>query len=130
MLNPEDLTPYVKHVDWHRNGVGGEGFYVAIVRDPKQDGREMLIIDFEEGGYCATLALDALLTGNVYMQLMLGPDLTPVPGTGGNAWRGDNFQSGWHDTIKAVYESRASEQSSRVIALIRKQQAERQSKEV
>ena len=81
--------PKVEQVDYHRNGIGGAGFAVAIVDDPEV-GRA-LVIDFnvddndeEHGdyGYTAVLNLDEAHKGNIYMF----PDEEHA---GNNAWRGD-----------------------------------------
>ena len=124
----EDLTQYVKHVAYHRNGVGGHGFYVAIVTDPTEDGREFLITTFEGYGYCAVLTTEDIAKGNLSMHGEIGPDLTYVPESGGAAWRGDVFQDRWQKTIIAAYEARSEEQSDRMTALLRKQQDEREQK--
>lgn len=79
----------VQHVDFHRNGVGGEGFMVAIVDHPEH-GR-MLVVDFgydattwtdDNWGHVAVLNLDQAADGNIYMHPKNGQP-------GNNAWRGD-----------------------------------------
>lgn len=74
--------------DHHRNGVGGDSFYVGIVRT-EVDGRmrRMLIVDFGAIGQCpiAVLDLDEADRGNIYMYPPEGES------GGGNAWRGDHF---------------------------------------
>lgn len=104
--------------DYHRNGVGGEGFYVSIVDDPAF-GR-MLVIDFsyehrprkpkqaykewkaEEEynppyGFTAVLNLDEAATGNIYMFGNEGH-------LGGNAWRGDRLGDTYRPLIKEFNE--------------------------
>lgn len=80
--------------DYHRNGVGGAGFYVAIV---KSDGEQYLCIDFAgdkenrdfDPGRFAVLRLDLLRSGNIGMHSIVDPDSGAViEGQGGNAWRG------------------------------------------
>lgn len=76
--------PKVEQVDYHRNGIGGNGFAVAIVDDP--DVGRALVIDFntdgDDYGYTAVLNLDEAHKGNIYMF----PDEEHA---GNNAWRGD-----------------------------------------
>jgi hypothetical protein len=64
-----------KQIDYHRNGVSGEGFYCAVAFDKEQKA-DMLITYFpEEVGCCAVYQLDLL------------PDIT----FGKNSWRGDVY---------------------------------------
>jgi hypothetical protein len=46
---------------FHRNGVGGAGFY-AIVFNDKENGR-MVASLFDEAGYCAVYKIDLLAEG-------------------------------------------------------------------
>lgn len=98
MTEPEN-TVTVEAADFHRNGVGGYGFDVAIVNDP-ETGR-MLVIDFNIGGedteygYTAVLNLDMAAEGNIYMHPEEGR-----PGTGNNAWRGDRLGDLYRPLIK------------------------------
>ena len=88
---------------YHRNGVGGAGFYVAIVRTDGLDdhsGEQFLCIDFtgdrndsDSAGYdpgmFAVLNLGMLCNGNIGMSPIRNPDTgVVIEGTGGNAWRG------------------------------------------
>jgi hypothetical protein len=85
--------------DYHRNGVGGAGFYVAIVettdhKAPATSGR-YLCVDFtgegedSDPGRFAVLRMDKLCDGNIGMHPITDPDHDVViEGTGGNAWRG------------------------------------------
>lgn len=61
---------------WHRNGVGGEGFY-AIIFDDSEQGR-MVASLFDESGYCAVYKLDKLAEGDIEF--------------GSNSWRGDHYE--------------------------------------
>jgi len=88
--------------DYHRNGVGGAGFYVALVQD---QGRRMLVVHFPSededgevghGGYTAVLDTLKLAAGNIYMHPR--PD---VPGSGDNAWRGDQYERRYAKAIIA-----------------------------
>lgn len=73
--------------DFHRNGISGDGFYVGIFTD--DDGSRKLVVSFPDIGQCAVavLDLDEAAKGNIYMHPHHDKD-----GTGGNAWRGDNYQ--------------------------------------
>ena len=84
----------IEHVAYHRNGVGGEGFMVAIAQHPEY-GR-MLVVDFgydaktwtdDNWGHVAVLNLDRAADGNIYMFPKNGQP-------GGNAWRGDVVGAG------------------------------------
>jgi len=50
----------IDHVDWHRNGISGEGFYAVEFRDPEAGtpGRMKAIV-FPERYHVAVLCLDA-----------------------------------------------------------------------
>jgi hypothetical protein len=78
-------------IDYHRNGVSGAPFYVGIYRDT--DGTRKLITYFRSGDCAvAVLDLDKAAAGNVFMHAQRASRGAPaVPGTGGNAWRGDNY---------------------------------------
>jgi hypothetical protein len=62
--------------DYHRNGVGGMGFKVALVDDP-DEGDTKLVIMFEREYYTAVLSLDKLKDGDIAF--------------GSNSYRGDRF---------------------------------------
>lgn len=94
--------------DYHRNGVGGEGFRVSIVQDDEY-GR-MLVVDFsyahgtDEGakyGYTAVLNLDEAARGNIYMF----PEID-IPNSGGNAWRGDRMGDQYRPLITKFSDER------------------------
>lgn len=80
----------VVEADFHRNGVGGEPFYVGIV---EEEGRRMLVTYFPppdpeprwRAPHIAVLDLDKAAAGNVYMHESGSHE-------GGNAWRGDHYQ--------------------------------------
>lgn len=86
-------TPKIIAADYHRNGVSGVPFHIAIVED---DGRRMLVVSFNDDDDCYTAAvdLDVAAAGNIYMHPVPG-----VPGSGGNAWRGDTYAAKYHDAI-------------------------------
>lgn len=82
--------PEVEAVDYHRNGIAGQGFTVGIINDPIE-GR-MLVIDFgssdpeanQHSACVAVLNLDMAAAGNIFMHAR--PE---IENSGGNAWRGD-----------------------------------------
>lgn len=65
-------------MDFHRNGVAGMPFQVALVDDPTQ-GDTKLVIMFEEEGHTAVLSLDKLIQNE---------DIS----FGSNSWRGDQYE--------------------------------------
>lgn len=97
----------VEHVDWHRNGVSGQGFYVGIVNDA-EEGR-MLVIDFgsddseanQHRTCVAVLNLDKAAAGNIYMH-----PRENVKDSGGNAWRGDQMGDRYIPAIRAKQDER------------------------
>lgn len=100
-------THTVVQASYHRNGVGGAGFYVALIdtlHQGEEQPRRFLLTWFpsydDEGepseGYqehVAVVAVDQVALGNVAMHPVTDPvTKEPVEGTGGNAWRGaDNW---------------------------------------
>lgn len=62
---------------FHRNGVGGVGFW-AILFDDAENGR-MIASLFDEPGYCAVYSVEELSKGNITFAC-------------GNSWRGDRFE--------------------------------------
>lgn len=77
----------IEEIDYHRNGISGEGFHAVRFRADDGDHklRHFLGIVFEESGYCAVICLDYLP--------MYGVD-TP------NHWRGDVFETELRKCIK------------------------------
>lgn len=63
---------------FHRNGVSGLPFYVALVDDPGSDDVKLVIM-FEAEGHTAVLSLDKL-TGEEDIKF------------GSNSWRGDQYE--------------------------------------
>ncbi len=99
----------ILEADYHRNGVGGEGFYVGLIRD---EGRRMLVTwfpEYEDDGNTLTpfqtriavVDVDAAATGNIYMYRRGDQP-------GGNAWRGDHYGTAARkirDTVHARWDS-------------------------
>jgi hypothetical protein len=72
----------VRHIAYHRNGVGGAPFHVAIFDEddgarPDDQGR-MVGIVFETPNHCAVLDISKLANGDIAF--------------GSNSWRGDAYE--------------------------------------
>jgi hypothetical protein len=72
----------VRAIDFHRNGVGGAPFHVAIFDEdkgvhPEDQGRKIGIV-FEQPGQCAVLDIAKLAAGDIAF--------------GSNSWRGDEYE--------------------------------------
>ena len=67
----------IVNADYHRNGVGGLPFKVALVDDPN-DGDTKLVIMFEAEGHTAVLSLNKLMEEDISF--------------GTNSWRGDQYE--------------------------------------
>lgn len=97
----------VQEVAYHRNGIGGTGFYAVrftadiepqseedskIWNTPATAGQKdanWLAIVFDEPGSCAVVCLDLIPTCGVKF-------------AGGNSWRGDRFEPELRDAIKST----------------------------
>ena len=120
--------PKVLAAAFHRNGMGGTGFNVAIVSD-RVEGvrRRMLVIDFdvdesnhdENRGHTAVLDLDMTASGNIFARPNLNESLNPIPGTGDNAWRGDVLGDQYRDAIKAAVEAGFERETTRDVIELR-----------
>lgn len=88
--------------DYHRNGVGGAGFYVGLIQEG--DSRK-LVVAFDDQSECvAVLDIDLAAAGNIYMH-----PVAEVPGSGGNAWRGaDHYGHLYAEMEKIVDKRRAA----------------------
>lgn len=71
--------------DYHRNGVGGQPFKVALVDDPN-DGDTKLVIMFEDQYYTAVLSLDKLINDE---------DIS----FGSNSFRGDKYDDALREEL-------------------------------
>lgn len=74
MMDKLDLE--IVDSDYHRNGVGGAGFKVALV-DDADEGDTKLVIMFDREYHTAVLSLDKLKDGDIAF--------------GSNSYRGDRF---------------------------------------
>lgn len=120
-----DNPPFeIKHIAHHRNGVTGQPFTVAII---ESEGARFLAIDFfNEGerkfnGCFAVLDLDMAADGNIYMSPQVDPNLDEIPGTGGNAWRGDQMSGQWRPRMQRAVEEQSDEQLNYTIAKYKEQ---------
>lgn len=83
----------VTKLAYHRNGVGGLGFYVGIIKD--EDGSRKVCIRFSDidkkvGAIaCAVLDID-----------LLNKDIIGMFEEEGNAWRGDDYSEVIDNAIK------------------------------
>lgn len=82
----------IKQVQYHRNGVGGEGFHVVLFSDKKEAGENMMATVFGGNGQCAVIDLDMAQRGNVGG---IADD------DGFNCWRGDHFEGELRAAIDA-----------------------------
>ncbi len=72
----------VNEIAYHRNGIGGEGFYAVTFTCPENG--DMVATVFDEPGCCAVLKLSEL----------------PVVTFGINSWRGDHYEDELRGAIK------------------------------
>lgn len=89
--------------DYHRNGMGGEGFFVGLCL---WDGRKMMLTYFPEHPDVAVAVIDVGMAANeshnIYMHRQSdGPEDL---GTGGNAWRGDHWEHVAQEMVRIVEE--------------------------
>jgi hypothetical protein len=76
----------IKEVDYHRNGVCGNGFNVVTFEDAMRKGRLMVGVVFDEPGSCAVF--DCEMLGNGIIKF------------GVNSWRGDDYESALRNAIE------------------------------
>ena len=81
----------VKEIEYHRNGISGNGFHV-IKFNCKEDGKNLHMVGilFEEQGSCAVFDQDLLGQGNIKF--------------GENSWRGDVYEDKLRKAIKDMYD--------------------------
>lgn len=80
-----DVHCTICDVSFHRNGIGGIGFYAVLFDDPEQ-GR-MIASLFDEPGYCAVYKVSLLQDGNIAFAQ-------------GNSWRGDVYEDALRPLVK------------------------------
>ena len=74
-VNPDKLQ--IIDADFHRNGVSGMPFKVALVDDTNTSDVKLVIM-FEAEGHTAVLSLDKLIEEDISF--------------GSNSWRGDQYE--------------------------------------
>ena len=74
----------IVNADYHRNGVAGMPFKVALVDDPNE-GDTKLVIMFEAEGHTAVLSLDKLMEEDISF--------------GSNSWRGDQYEEALRERL-------------------------------
>jgi hypothetical protein len=84
-------------IAFHRNGVGGAPFHVAIFDEdksvrPEDQGRKVGIV-FEEEAHCAVLDIAKLAAGDVAF--------------GSNSWRGDEYEPHLRRAVQKLNKSEA-----------------------
>jgi hypothetical protein len=85
----------VRAIDYHRNGIGGAPFHVAIFDEDKHadDQCRKVAIIFERPDHCAVLDIAKLATGDIAF--------------GSNSWRGDEYEPHLRRAIKRFNQSEA-----------------------
>jgi len=78
------------NVDYHRNGIGGEGFHVATF-DAQDGDKHHRMVGVVFDGRCAILDIDLLSENNIEFAM-------------GNSWRGDRFEPELRAAIKQAEE--------------------------
>lgn len=83
-MRNEKLVKKIHEIAYHRNGVGGNGFYAVrfqALSDENNEPMEMVATIFNEQGNCAVLCLN-----------FLQKDENPTVAFGYNSWRGDHYE--------------------------------------
>lgn len=88
---------HVRAIDFHRNGVGGAPFHVAIFDEdsgahPEDRGRKVGIV-FEQPDHCAVLDIARLAAGDIAF--------------GSNSWRGDAYEPHLRTAIERLSKTQA-----------------------
>jgi hypothetical protein len=93
-----ELDLKIIEASWHRNGIGGAGFY-AIIFDDAEEGRMIAslfdIPDDEHGVVCAVYNVDELAKGNISF-------------ANGNSWRGDRYEHALKPLLEEYLEREGS----------------------
>ena len=74
----EKCVKKIIEASFHRNGVGGLGFYAILFESPKNG--KMFATLFDEAGACAVTQISELVKDNIAFAC-------------GNSWRGDQFEA-------------------------------------
>lgn len=94
----------IREIDYHRNGVAGEGFNVITFLDHELK-RDMVAILFSGRGQCA-----------VFDRKLLGEGVIEF---GRNSWRGDTFETFLRDVVKLKEVKEMEEEKARTNERIR-----------
>ncbi len=77
----------IENIDYHRNGVSGEGFFaVTFLNEEDGETKKMVGTVFDNDGFCAVYDRALLATGDIAF--------------GSNSWRGDRFESQLREAIE------------------------------
>jgi hypothetical protein len=79
-------------VSWHRNGVGGTGFY-AVLFDDAEEGR-MVASLFDEPSFCAVYKVELLAKNDVAF--------------GSNSWRGDRYEEALRPLVESFLQEKGT----------------------
>lgn len=95
------LVKKYKEIDYHRNGIGGEGFHAIVFENT--DGQRMVGITFNQGD-----------TANGILTAVLDIDLLNQENIrfGENSWRGDNY----HEELQEIVKEYKSEKEKELTA--------------
>ena len=77
----------IKAASWHRNGIGGAGFWAVLFTDDENRGLFFASL-FDAPGYCAVTCIDEAVKGNIKF-------------AAGNSWRGDVYEQALRPAIAA-----------------------------
>lgn len=75
----------ILHLDYHRNGISGAPFHVALFREEPDDPSLKVAVIFDAPWHTAVLEVTKLARGDVAF--------------GSNSWRGDRYESLLRDAI-------------------------------
>jgi hypothetical protein len=97
------IGPIVRNAQYHRNGVGGEGFFASIVTDPWGSefsrGNDFLIITLPDAVYVNDDGSETVEDRSMFTFVLKLSDL--ADGTVQNCWRGDRAATSCRDAIIA-----------------------------
>jgi hypothetical protein len=96
----------VREVEYHRNGIGGEPFYVARFRDDDEE-TEMIAILFAPDVQLPDGVTDWSFAQGFHNPrvAVLALDILPEIGFGRNSWRGDNYAEALYAAIRERQEA-------------------------
>src|SRR3954462_9341075 len=89
---------HITEVDYHRNGIGGHGFFAVRFTDPKNGAMlAVVFMNVDEDGYSIPFP-DPMVA-------VFHEETLPVITFGTNSWRGDNYAGELYEAIQE-YERR------------------------